>query len=515
MKSRLRRIVLVSLDAVRFDATAAQPDRSFWYRYGVEPPRTPTLDQFAHSGTFFRQAITTAPYTTTAHASLFTGRIPPRHGIRAFYRNALPASIPTLAEQLGTAGFDTCFLSDRPELFEPLGLTRGFTHHADADSEWLATVAAGDRPLVAFAHLFDAHKPYLVAGAQSGDVDHGDCFEFIRQHSNSLGLRLPGFDNPIDAYWGFQSALRNHPDGLRTLLRMYAAGIERFDATRLTRFADLLTDATFLRDSLVLVFSDHGEDRVPGQVLDHGGDLTDGKIRVFLSASGPDWLAGASCDALCSLTDLFPTCLRAAGVDDSAGLIDGCSLGSRRDGSAPLTAAYVESWNYQSDESPDRPQQGPLAGHNWMLHQRGFRTVDRLWVRRGLPLAPGDDRLRTLDDEAFVRLLYRELLGRYEDPAGWRACLDGLRSGRRSRGWLYWTFRFSGERREHPPLQYYDVADDPDTERPRPTGWLRGRPVESAFRTIERSAVMPSELGLSAEQQSQVHDRLQALGYLD
>jgi arylsulfatase A-like enzyme len=520
MRSRVRRIVLLSLDAVRFDAVAATSHRSFWPEHDVSCPSMPHLDRFCRAGTTLTQALTTAPYTTAAHASVFTGRIPPQHGLRAMYRNALSADVPTLAELLRDRGFETLFLSDRPELFEPLGLARGFDRHCDADADWLEAVASAPGPLLAFAHLFDAHKPYLVSGSAANESAADDaCRSFIAERSSALGIRnfeLP--EEAVDLFWSFQSALGRHRDGLRTMIDMYAAGLAQFDTVRLSRYFDLLADPAFLADSLVIVFSDHGEDLVPGQLFDHGGDLTEGKLRVVLAVAGPGWPAGRLAPCLCSLVDVLPTCLGESVGATVATACDGESLRDRMAGRVPLRAAYAESWNYQSDEPAERPRHGPLAGHNWMLHQRGLRTDRRLWVRRGLPIRLDEPRLQHADDATFVQTLYRELLGRYEDPNGLAGYVHALHTGRHSRRSLYGALRFSRELWDRPRLVRYDIARDPESRRPIPARrghWWEGFGVERRLRQIEAAAVAVAPLDLNLEQQQEVCERLQALGYLE
>ena len=92
------RVVLVTIDTLRADHVGA---------YGHEGARTPTLDGLAERGVWFENAISPAPLTLPAHATLLTGLDPPRHGVRHNSVYRLDPSIPTLAEAMGRAGY-TC-----------------------------------------------------------------------------------------------------------------------------------------------------------------------------------------------------------------------------------------------------------------------------------------------------------------------------------------------------------------------------------------------------------------------
>ena len=77
-------LVVITLDTTRADHVGA---------YGSRDVETPALDRLARDGVLFEQAMTTAPLTLPAHASIFTGRFPPEHGVRdngGFFLGARP-----------------------------------------------------------------------------------------------------------------------------------------------------------------------------------------------------------------------------------------------------------------------------------------------------------------------------------------------------------------------------------------------------------------------------------------
>ena len=67
----------------------------------------PHLERLAHEGVVFDQATSVAPLTLPAHTSLFTGLLPPNHGVRDNADHALADAHTTLAETLRAGGFRT------------------------------------------------------------------------------------------------------------------------------------------------------------------------------------------------------------------------------------------------------------------------------------------------------------------------------------------------------------------------------------------------------------------------
>ncbi len=73
---------------------------------GSEFTRTPHLDRLAREGVLFRRAYCANPVCTPARASLFSGRLPSRHG--AWNAGmSLPQDQPLLSHRLAEAGYAT------------------------------------------------------------------------------------------------------------------------------------------------------------------------------------------------------------------------------------------------------------------------------------------------------------------------------------------------------------------------------------------------------------------------
>ncbi|GAG48102.1 unnamed protein product, partial [marine sediment metagenome] len=110
-------IALVVVDTLRADAVSA---------YGEVEGTTPHLDRLAAEGLLYQRAFATAPWTITAHASLFTGLEPDRHGVGIHGVMVAPETLVMLAERLRDAGYQTAGFSENTYITEDFGMAQGF-----------------------------------------------------------------------------------------------------------------------------------------------------------------------------------------------------------------------------------------------------------------------------------------------------------------------------------------------------------------------------------------------------
>jgi len=112
-------VIIVTFDCLR-------PDRLRFAGYrGVD---TPTFDRLAEESLVCENAYCQAPNTWISHASMFTGCLPARHGVRTPLRK-LSAGVPTLAETLKAAGYVTLGLPAMSLLSREAGFDRGFDRY--------------------------------------------------------------------------------------------------------------------------------------------------------------------------------------------------------------------------------------------------------------------------------------------------------------------------------------------------------------------------------------------------
>ncbi len=239
-EASLRNLVLVTIDTLRADHVGA---------YGYQIPTTPVLDDLASRAILYENAYAHSSWTPPSHASIFTGLLPAKHGLRDLWKGRLPAGITTLAETLRASGFRTgAFVSAVP-LRREVGFDQGFDVYddhgfsmedvfaerpadrtTDAAVHWLA--AGGRQRFFLWVHYFDPHRPYK---------DHPEFGRHLEQVVGESGASpyqaLPAFGNDIYRYDG-----------------------EIFIVDRaIGRLLDELRRLGMRRNTLIVVTSDHGE----------------------------------------------------------------------------------------------------------------------------------------------------------------------------------------------------------------------------------------------------------------
>jgi hypothetical protein len=157
-----RNLLVITADALRADHLGC---------YGSSEVRTPHLDALASDGTRFLHARAQSVSTPASTASLFTGLLPPRHGILAEW-GAIRPRLRTLPGHLRWLGYHTVFAPSEADISRgAFGLGEDFdevlpclaTPYQPGSvtvrrfARWLER--RPDAPFFAWAHFFDAHPP--------------------------------------------------------------------------------------------------------------------------------------------------------------------------------------------------------------------------------------------------------------------------------------------------------------------------------------------------------------------
>ncbi len=319
-------ILLVVLDTTRADALSL---------YGNPRRTSPEIDAFARDGLVFRRAYAPGTWTSVSHASLFTGTYPSLHGTYS-HQTALKGELPTLAEILGRAGYDTLFASQKNLLTRRAGWTRGYRTAVTLNVEdrvepvyrrldtpiardqtrllvelalrWLVAGEASPQPLFAFLNLTAPHTRYIPREPWYS--------EFVR------GLDLDGLDPVALEHLASTQDRREEtravsPQEAAALRARYDSEVAFMDA-QLGPLLDWARAHARSRPLVTVITSDHGELLGEHAMLYHGKRPFEELIRIPLVVwTKPPGKIGES-DELASLVDLLPTFARLAGVDLSA-----------------------------------------------------------------------------------------------------------------------------------------------------------------------------------------------------
>lgn len=196
-------LVLITLDTVRADELGVAGGAAL----------TPNLDRLAAAGVRFARALSPAPLTLPAHASILTGLDPVEHALRDNGRNVLPAAAPTLAAELAQEGYATLAVVGSRVLDRRFGLDRGFDRYDDrmaaervgefgyaerparevVDAALAASAAVPPaRPLFLWVHFYDAHAPYSGAGTSERERYRAEIAAVDLQVGRLLAALRPG-----------------------------------------------------------------------------------------------------------------------------------------------------------------------------------------------------------------------------------------------------------------------------------------------------------------------------------
>jgi arylsulfatase A-like enzyme/Flp pilus assembly protein TadD len=311
-------LIVVSIDTLRSDHLPV---------YGYGAVATPAIDALAREAVLFERAYTPYPLTLPAHASLFTGFLPPRHGVRNNIGFRLPEEALTLAERLAGAGYRTAGAVSSMVLREGAGIAQGFEAWDDDMSGGLGASALrlfAERP---------ANLTLDAALAQLDALPRGQPF-FLFVHL---------FD-PHTPY--------EPPEPHRSRWESAYDGEIAFADEQFGRLLDALRSRGLYDPALVVLLGDHGEGLGDHVEREHGFLLYRETLQVPLLIKLPGGRrSGDRIAEPVGLVDVAPTVLALLG-EDADGL-DGTPLFPRPD---PARGVYSETWfgSYQWAWSPMR-----------------------------------------------------------------------------------------------------------------------------------------------------------------
>ncbi|MGH7820354.1 MAG: sulfatase, partial [Candidatus Binatia bacterium] len=325
-----RNVLLVGIDTLRadrFDATASGQ---------ASATIMPHLGALAARGTVFRNAISQAPWTLPAFASILTGKYPPEHGAISLI-GILRSEELTLAEVLREAGYTTRAVVSHAVVGSSRGFAQGFEsideryalgHDAVTSARVTDAAIAALRtrdprqPFFLFVHYFDPHYEYRDHRSWSFADAYDGWLTKQPLDINNLLLNRHLLDDADAQY-------------LRDLYDEEIAYTDR----HIGRLLAFLRDAGLEDDTLIIIVADHGEEFLEHGSLTHTTTLYEELIRVPLLIAPP---AGASgprfVDEPVETRAIFDTVIRHLGVRE-----------------APVTSAR-DLWPLLRQDAP-RPQE--------------------------------------------------------------------------------------------------------------------------------------------------------------
>ena len=327
-------VLLLILDTVRASNMSL---------YGYPRETTPNLERLAADGVTFDMALATSPWTLPSHVSIFTGRLP--YEFNTNFLIPYGGEHTTLAERLTDHGYMTAgFVGNLVYCAYESGITRGFVHFDDypiSANELFKSTALGrrlersrilhdlvshydvfgdkdaaevtneflrwvdrrptDRPFFAFLNYMDPHEPYLPPA------------RFERRFGTETERR-----HELNTYFVRWAA---RADRERMTAEELAAEVAAYDGTiayvdeQIGILLDGLRDEGLLRNTVVIVVSDHGEQFGEHGLHVHGNSLYLPNLHVPLMVAYGDLLPGGTRIATpVSIRDIPATVMSMSGL---------------------------------------------------------------------------------------------------------------------------------------------------------------------------------------------------------
>jgi arylsulfatase A-like enzyme len=314
----MRNVILLTIDTLRRDVLGCYGGGSL----------TPFIDSIQTQCIRFDQAYSPGPYTRAAFPGLLTSS----HYLEFGKEKKLGKTRVLISEVLKKAGIVTAAFHSNPYLTEYIGWKRGWDIFYDSMQEkvdprvpyikadrinrkvntWLSSYVGmrANKPFFLWLHYMDVHEPYVPPR------------KYIDLIDPTITL------NEEEMFQLFKEVLlkRDVSDRgkVQILKKLYWAHVrEMDDATR--DFFGMLETLNVLKDSVIILTTDHGDEFGEHGGLSHDGKLYDELVHVPLLIYDPTRERNEVSRTLVSTLDVSPTVAYLFGVE-SPRAFDGRSL---------------------------------------------------------------------------------------------------------------------------------------------------------------------------------------------
>jgi arylsulfatase A-like enzyme len=309
-------VILISVDTLRADHLSC---------YDYERTTSPEICKFFSSGIMFTQAISQSGWTAPAHASMFTGLYPGKHGVSYGPR------IPRLT------GHDTIFSLLRSQGYYAValhggGYVRPVIDRSDLDVDRRAELRSDlaalfdealvgnteSKPFFLFLHGYDMHTPYSPRSNYFLPVNR----ELSARASQNEFCRYE--DLPDRSRRLRPDSVPENREVQQYIEALYDSEIREVDES-LGRFFEHLQQSGLLDDTIVILTSDHGEEFWDHGSCEHVKTVYNELLRVPLFLRIPASPARIQRSPVAASISILPTVLDALALPIPSGL-DGESL---------------------------------------------------------------------------------------------------------------------------------------------------------------------------------------------
>jgi arylsulfatase A-like enzyme len=289
-------IILLVVDALRTDSLGC---------YNNNSNATPNIDKFAKNAVLFKNAIAQSSCTINSAPSIFISVYPFEHNYFN-YQCKTSNKFNTIAEFLQNEGYKTFAISTNPHVTSRNGLDQGFDifiedtiwRNTNCDEvnnifiEWLEKNQ--QKKFFAMLWYIDPHNPY------EPPTKYIDKYIIRKEDKENISLRTK---NHSKAKKGAFTAIEK-----RVTKLLYTSEVNFFD-TEFHKLLNYLKQKDLMKNTIIILTSDHGEAFWEKGFLGHGSSLYEGQTKIPLIISLPNQKKGKLIHEKVQHIDILPTIL--------------------------------------------------------------------------------------------------------------------------------------------------------------------------------------------------------------
>lgn len=371
-------IIMIGSDTLRADRLGVN---------GYERSLTPNIDSLARRGTNFSEFIVPLGRTAPSLLTLLTGTWPHTHGARDNYvaDDELRSGLPALPRLLGEAGYSTAVVGDWAG--SDLGkFDLGFEYVDTSPDQWNLKylLRQGPKDLRLFLSLFTHNRfgkrvlpeVYYLAGMPLTAEVGRDARELIKRFAGQgkpffLNMFVAATHGPFSStfpyykmytdpgYRGDSLFSMSNVSSIEDVLKAQESGKQHFDVRQIIDLYDGATKSfddevgrimAYLkasgldRNTIVVIYSDHGVDLFEGETWGQGNIVSDFTHRVPLVIYDPRQAGAGRVNRTVRAVDVAPTLLDLAGASTPAAMEGASVVPHMRHGNAePDRTAFAET----------------------------------------------------------------------------------------------------------------------------------------------------------------------------
>lgn len=318
-------IILISIDALRPDHLGV---------YGYKRQTSPFMDAWISQNSWTTDMSTVFPVTSPSFAALMTGRHPftKKLDTKGKYAIAIDDSTPSLPKIFKKNGYTTAaFVTNRILWKDFFNIADGFDVYDETDmdhgieyeeyvsqaSDWL--IRNHEKPFFYWIHLMEPHAPYDPPEAYRCSFTKGLCDQMGKAQERAL-------EENRQLLQGCKT--ETLPDSTISMYEsLYDGEIKTVDDS-VQSIIDKIITSGLDKNSIIMLYSDHGEGFDHEYYFEHGETLYNSSQRILFALHHPTLRPVGNIRIPTQNIDISPTLLDLAEIPHKQFHFDGRSMGN-------------------------------------------------------------------------------------------------------------------------------------------------------------------------------------------